>query len=51
MGAVIYSRSARRNRATQAHQRAACQRVAAELGYVLATAACEAEHSEGDFTL
>jgi DNA invertase Pin-like site-specific DNA recombinase len=33
MGAVIYTRSARPNRPTHAHQRAACQRLAAELGY------------------
>lgn len=33
MGAVIYTRSARPNRATDAHQRAACQRLVAELGY------------------
>ncbi|MDQ4114310.1 MAG: recombinase family protein [Actinomycetota bacterium] len=33
MGAVIYTRSARPNRATHAHQRAACHRLAAELGY------------------
>ena len=33
MGAVIYTRSARPNWATHAHQRAACQCLAAELGY------------------
>lgn len=33
MGAVIYTRSARPNRATHAHQQAACHRLAAELGY------------------
>lgn len=33
MGAVIYTRSAHPNRATHAHQQAACQRLAAELGY------------------
>lgn len=33
MGAVIYTRSVRPNRATHVHQRAVCQRLAAELGY------------------
>lgn len=33
MGAVIYTRSARPNHAAHAHQRVACHRLAAELGY------------------
>ena len=33
MGVVIYTRSARPNRETHAHQRAVCQRLAAEFGY------------------